>query len=166
MNDSFCVCRVRFRDGFKDIVSLLPPDLMFASGLAAEAIVGGCATLLEEEEAITEANFRPNSLFIDLLHDVIATEAPTLPALQARARRQSTGWIYVIDARTPTPDGEVPPFDIIGAFEVREGVIVPMSYQPNANHRLFAANEFFKLEPTLHQRLIERLVKQATRSRH
>jgi hypothetical protein len=166
MNDSFCVCRVRFPDGFKDIVSLLPHDLIFASGLAAQAIVGRCVRLLEEGESITEANFRPNRLFIDLLHDVIAREAPTLPALQEQARQQGSGWIYVVDARTPSPEGEVPPHDIIGAFEVREGVVVQMSYQPNANHRLCSSDGFFRLEPALHQRLIERLVKQATNSQH
>jgi hypothetical protein len=152
------------REGFEDVVSLLPHQLVFASGLAAEVIVGGCTSLLEKGDSITDANFRQNRLFVDLLHDVIATEAPTLPALQAAVGQQHTGWIYLIDARTPTPGGEVPLCDIIGAFEVKEGVIVPQSYWRNADHRLFSSNGLFKLEPTLHQRLMERLMKHATAS--
>jgi hypothetical protein len=165
-NSSFYGYRVRFPDGFQDVVSLLPHDIVFASGLAGEVIVGGCKQLLEKGDSITDANFRPNRRFLDLLHDVIATEAPTLPDFQAEARRQHTGWIYVIDARTPTPAGEVPPYDIIGAFEVINGTVVQQSYQPNDNHRLFSSDGIFKLEPRLHEKLMERLMKQATESQH
>src|SRR5262249_21366909 len=34
------------------------------------------------------------------------------------ALRQQDGWIYILDGRTPTPQGAVPPEDISGAFEV------------------------------------------------
>lgn len=106
---------------------------------------------------VTVANFRPNKPFVDLLHGVIAAQGPELPALQAEARRQVSGWIYVIDGRTPTPDGEVPPHDIIGVFEVKTGAIVPNSYQANPNHRILSADGLFRLEPTLHERLMERV---------
>jgi hypothetical protein len=85
--------------------------------------------------------------------------------LQAEARRQHTGWLYVIDARTPTPAREVPAYDIIGAFEVREGTVVPQSYQPNGNHRLFSSNGLFKLDSTLHEKLMNRVIKQAQHRR-
>jgi hypothetical protein len=101
---------------------------------------------------------------VDTFHDVIASEGPTLPGLQAEARRRWTGWVYLIDARTPTPAGAVPPSDIIGAFEVRDGRVVPKSYQPNANHLLVSSNGLFKLEPALHERLVERLLKLVTES--
>lgn len=73
-------------------------------------------------------------------------------------------WLYVIDARTPTPAAEVPAYDIIGAFEVREGAVVPQAYQPNGNHWLFSSNGLFKLDPTLHEKLMDRVVKQAQTS--
>jgi hypothetical protein len=160
-NKAFYVYRVQLPDGPRDIVSLLPHDVVFASGLASAAVVGGCTQLFDEAGSITEANFQPNRGFVDLLHDVIATEAPTLPALRAEARRQFAGWVYLIDARTPTPGGEVPPHDIIGAFEVRDGALVPRSYRPNARHRLFSSNGLFRLEPALHERLMQRLMEQA-----
>jgi len=112
--EPFHVYRVKSPEGFRDVVSLLPDDVVFVSGLAGEAIVGHCTQLLEKGVSITDVNFQPNKLFVDLLHDVIATEGPEPPALQAEARRQHTGRVYVIDARTPTPAGHVPPYDIIG----------------------------------------------------
>jgi hypothetical protein len=112
------VYRVNLPEGLTDVVSLLPGDIVFASGLAPEAIVGGFVTLLENGEGFTEANFRPHRPFLDLLHDVIATDAPTLPELQDEARRQQTGW-----------------------------------------HRLFSANGLFKLDPRLHEKLVERVIK-------
>ncbi len=72
--------------------------------------------------------------------------------------------MYLIDARTPTPAGVVPPSDIIGAFEVRAGEVVPRSYQPNVNHLLVSSNGLFKLESALHEKLVERLLKQVTES--
>ena len=113
---------------------------------------------------MTVANFRPNKPFVELLHGVIAMHAPNLPGLKAEARRQGAGWVYLIDARTPTPDGEVPPHDIIGAFEVQDSAIVPGSYQPNANHQILSSQGLFQLEPTLQEQLMERITKQASTS--
>jgi len=160
----FYVYRVSLPEGFKDVVSLVPHDSAFESGIAGEAIVGVCTELLEKGELVTVSNFRPNKRFLDLLHSVIAKHAPNSKALQAEARRQGTGWVYLIDARTPTPAGEVPPHDVIGAFEVRDGEIVLESYQANANHRIFSSDGLFRLEPTLHEQLMVRVTKANTTS--
>ena len=48
--------------------------------------------------------------------------------------------------------------DIIGAFEVKEGVVVPGSYRPNENHQLLSANGIFRLEPTLREHLMDRIM--------
>jgi hypothetical protein len=37
--------------------------------------------------------------------------------------------VYLLDARTPDPSGRVPPHDIIGAFDVRDGALVTGSYR-------------------------------------
>ena len=156
--DGFYVYRVRFQDGFKDVVSLVPHDNAFESGLAAEAIIGMRASFSDSSEPITAATFQPNKPFVQFLHDVIASHAPDLVGLREAARRQGNGWVYVIDARTPTPAGHVPPHDIIGAFEVKEGVVVPGSYRPNENHQLLSANGIFRLEPTLREHLMDRIM--------
>jgi len=153
----FYIHRAERPTGSSDFVSLVSGDIVFEYGLVGDAIVGECIHLLEEGEHITAANFRPNRAFVKLLHDVIARHAPQLPGLQAEARRQHTGWVYVIDARTPSPDGHVPPSDVIGGFEVSDGEVVPHSYRPNANHKLLTEDGLFELEPALHDRLMERI---------
>lgn len=166
LDDSFYVYRVESPEGFRHVVSLLSHEFALASGLASEAIVGECIQPFEFGEAITAANFRPNRRFLEVLHDVIATEAPTIPALQAEARRQHTGAVAIIDGRTPTPTGTVPSHDVIGGFEVRDGTLVPGAYRPNMNHLLFSSDGLFQLHPILRARLLERLTKGATESRH
>ena len=162
----FHVYRVETPTGSRDIVSLLSKDVAFEFGLVGEAIVGEYAPLLKEGERPTDANFRPNPAFVKLLHDVIARHAPELPGLQAEARRQHTGWVYVIDARTPTPNGRVPSHDIVGSFEVRDGEVVGNSYQPNANHRLLTSDGLFGLETALHERLMEQINELIVASHH
>jgi hypothetical protein len=144
----FNVYRVRLPERpeeFVDVVSLLPPEVCGNHGLAGEVIAGFCTRLMQQGEKISAETFRPNRPFIDLLHEVIANAAPADPALQAAARQQQTGWVYILDARTPTPQGTVPPHDIMGAFEVRNGAIVAGSYSANQKHRLFSDDGFFKL---------------------
>jgi len=165
----FTLCRVRRPDGldgFVDIVTLLPPETFAKTGIAHEAIVGYYTKLVaegEEGERIDPATFRPNKAFVDLLHDVIATNAPDVPELQSAARQQHTGWLYILDARTPTPAGDVPLRDIIGAFEVREDAIDPNSYWANSDHLLFSSDGIFKLSSTsLQKALMERLTKATT----
>jgi hypothetical protein len=153
----FYVHRAVTQTGSHDLVSLLSSDTVFEYGLVGDAIVGECIHLLEEDDQVTTANFRPNRAFVRLLHDVIARQAPLLPGLQADARRQRTGWVYVIDARTATPDGHVPPQDVIGGFEVHDGEVVPDSYRPNGNHQLLTEDGLFGLDPVLHEKLMERI---------
>jgi len=91
------------------------------------------------------------------MHRVIARRGPELPGLIAEARRQSDGWVYVIDQRTRTPQGAVPPEDIIGAFEVRGGQVVPDSYRPFPSHIILTGDGFFRLEAELQACLLQEL---------
>jgi len=148
---AFTVCRVRRPDGVDglvDVVTLLPPEVFSKWGVANETIVGFCTKLVAEGTHIDAATFRPNKAFVDLLHDVIKTNAPEVPEFQTAARRQDAGWACILDARTRTPAGEVPAHDIIGSFEVRDGAIVPNSYSANRNHLLFSSDGLFKLPST------------------
>jgi hypothetical protein len=137
----------------QQIVSLLAPEEVSDRGLPSISILG---TLLESNsQNINLNNFVPNSNFIDFLHSVIASFAPNTPGINAEAKRQRNGWIYIIDARHNRQRESVLPEDIIGAFEVNEGKIKTESYQRNNNHLIFSQNGFFKLEPTLQKHLIE-----------
>lgn len=65
--------------------------------------------------------------------------------LQAEARRQGSGWVYVIDGRSEDPDSNVPSKDIVLAFEVRSGRIVRDSYLANEKWELLSDREWFQL---------------------
>ncbi len=118
---------------------------MFVSGLSKEG------------ERVTPENFALNRMFVDFMQQVIAQHAPSLPGFQAEASRQGEGWLYVIDQRTPDPEGAVPGQDVIGGFAVKGGAIVPDSYQPNPNHSLLSEAGFFNLGPELHRKLLGEL---------
>jgi hypothetical protein len=141
----------------QDIVSLLPHQQVFTQGLAPEAIVGRLLQPLDQGGTLSPENFARNSVFVDFLHEVIARYGPDLPGLKAEAERLGAGWLYVIDARTPTPEGDVPPYDIFGAFQVDAGVIVAGSYQRNPNHVILSPQGFFRLEPALQERMLVEL---------
>ena len=147
--DYFSVYQHDQNGELQDVVSLLPPDHVMAYGLGPESVVGVLAKSIGAGGAVEPSNFARNSVFVRFLHELIARRAPSLPTLQQAAKRQVSGAVYVIDRRTRTPDGSVPPEDIIGAFTVNEGRIVADSYQPNRHHRILSENGFFELEASL-----------------
>lgn len=146
---SVYVCRVDTPEGTKDYVTVISPEAAFSQGLVAEAVVGVLLKPLETGEAITPDIFAANRVFVDFLHGVIARHGAEQRGCQAEATRLGEGWIYIIDQRTATPHGAVPPEDIIGAFEVRDGEVVADSYWPSHNHQILSTNGFFRLDDGL-----------------
>jgi hypothetical protein len=155
------VCWVHTPDGVKEYVTCLPQEQVFARGLPPEAILGVLLRPLAAGEAITPDVFARNRAFVDFLHAVVARRGPGLPGLRSEARRQGDGWVYIIDQRTRTPQGPVPPEDIVGVFAVKDGEVVPGSYKRNPNHRLLSADGFFWLAPELQACLLEELANRA-----
>lgn len=151
------VCRVDTPEGRMDYVTCISPDQAFARGLVPEAIIGVLLRPLESGEAITPDVFARNRVFVEFMHGVIARRGPQLPGLLAEARRQRDGWVYVIDQRTPTPQDAVPPEDIIGVFEVKDGQVVPSSYKPSPKHLILSPNGFFCLGSELQPCLLEEI---------
>ena len=140
--------------GLEYYVSLLDEETALSRGLVPQAIVGVLKRPPEAGQLLKPEDFTRNKVFVEYLHDFLKREAPTLPAMRAEARRLKTGWVYILDQRTPTPAGEVPPQDIIGAVETREGELVPGSYQRNYNHAIYSTAGFFQLDRLLHERLV------------
>ena len=138
------------------VVSILSPDEVSALGeIPAEAIAGSF-----EGNAVTQEAFRANRVFIDFLHEVIGKAGLSDPSLIAAARQQRDGWMYLIDLRTPDgPRGSVPPEDIIGAFEVRSGELLPGSYQPGGSHRILSKHGLVKLPPILREAFVSELLR-------
>lgn len=115
-------------------ISLVPPD-EFPAGIPGEGLAG---RLTDGPSHFDADHFAPNTRFIDVLQAVIAREGKLAPLLIAAARARGSGWIYMIDERTPDPDGEVPPEDILGAFEVADGRIGP--YRASEHYRFLTTN--------------------------
>ena len=123
------------------VLSLLHHEEVQSIGrLPLEAILGVYTGPTNSVES-----FRPNRVFVDFLHRVFAEQSSHGSDLVAAARKQRNGWVYVIDPRCPDPRGPVMPEDIFGAFEVRDGELVPGSYRGNGEYRVLTANGMTQL---------------------
>jgi hypothetical protein len=151
------VCVVNTPEGEKHYLTVLPMDVVFSKGLIPEAIVGVLLRPLTAEESITPEVFARNSIFVKFMHEVIAKYAPLEPVCSEEAERLGTGWIYIVDRRTKTPEGAVPPEDIIGALQAKDGKVVPGSYQASPQHMILSMDGFFRLTPGLHEHLLREL---------
>jgi hypothetical protein len=154
--------KIRPEEGFYRAISFLTPeDVMRMGGYPTEAIIG----LFEDQpgtdlinDIISVENFRPNPAFINFMHQVIGKYGPEDSGLREAARRQREGWIYIIDLRTPDgPQGKVPPEDIVGAFEVKDGQLIKESYWANERHLAFSTNGLVQLPGSLHELLMQEL---------
>ena len=148
-------------EGMKHYVTVTPPGRSPEAGVIAEAIVGALLRPADQLNVVTPDNFARNSVFVDFLHGVIAEHGPSVPGLAAEAKRKVEGWVYIIDGRAPTPQDSVSPEDIIGAFQVKGGEVVPGSYQRNGKHAVLSGNGFFRLDPVLRQQLYSALSERA-----
>lgn len=59
------------------------------------------------------------------------------------AIEQQEGWVYIIDQRIKTPEGEVPPYDIIGGFKVENNKL--KGFSGNPNYQIKSSNGFTDL---------------------
>jgi hypothetical protein len=151
------IFRVNTPEGLKEYASLLPMQEAFAQGIAPEAIVGEFTEPISPDVPIPLNAFVRNSLFVELMHRVIAREAPKLKSFQAQAKKQNNGWLYVIDQRNRNPEGDVSSEDVIGAFEIKDGKAVMDSYAANKDHRILSERGFFDLGAELYELLLEEL---------
>ena len=133
------------------VLSILTPrEVASLGGLPGEGVAG----IMDGDVSSVEA-FRPNQVFIDFMHQVIRTAGPKDSVLRAAAVQQKNGWVYIIDLRTPEgPMGNVPPEDIIGAFEVQSGQVIAESYWRNPEHRVFTKHGLVQLPPTLRKAFV------------
>jgi hypothetical protein len=152
------VCRVDTPEGMKDYVTLLSHERVLERGLPGEAIIGVLLRPLESGEEITPEVFARNRVFVDFMHGVIARRGPQLAGLIAEVQRQGQGLVVVVDQRTRTPQGAVPPEDIVGVFEVRDSKVVPDSYRPSPKHMILSPDGFFQLGAELEPCLLEELI--------
>ncbi|MEV0130137.1 hypothetical protein AB0H83_16970 [Dactylosporangium sp. NPDC050688] len=152
------VYEVYLGERLRHLVSPLEPQDVAEHGLSPEAVVGLLAVGVDGPGALQPDHFEENPAFVRFLHEVIADDIFVVHGLREQAEEVGGhGWVDVLDARTPDPAGDVPEHDVIGSVEVRDGVLVPMSYRPNEHHRLLTEHGFFQLPEELEMSLLKRL---------
>ena len=149
----FHVVEADLGDGSRLLVTVLPPEDLFIKGLRSEAVVG---TLdgLGPDGGFDPSRFHPNPLFVEHLHGLVARLGHAQKDYLLSLDQAGNGWAFVWDQRTDDPEGPVPPEDILGVFEVRNGTVAGGTYRPNPNHRLLTEQGFFQLPEELHDKLV------------
>lgn len=124
--------------GTRHLVGFLDPVRAGARGLASHAMVGEFTPGPDGE--FDGDSFVPNPEFVAAVTAYMNAQAGPSPEVAAEARKVPGDWLYLVDPRDETPDGDDPPREnILGAFAVDEGgQVVPNSFQYNANHRWFS----------------------------
>ena len=153
--------QVDFGAGEKDVVSLLEPAWVFKHGLHPEVTLGVLRDGADPAE-LAPVDVQENGAFLRLLSRVIFENIAGRGDIRREAEAQGTGYVYLLDARTPDPAGRVPAEDVIGAVQVEGGAAVARSYQHNPKHRLFTAAGWFRLPGELEAALQSRMRARAT----
>lgn len=152
------IYRVRTEEGLKDYFVICNEEIsekILNKSLHTESIVGESLRLIDELNDISPDNFARNPVFVEFMHKIIADFGETFTGLKEAAQRQREGIICIIDGRTPTPQGPVPPEDIIGIFKITNGLIIRGSYMPNPNHLILSEKGFFQLHPEIKDFLLK-----------
>ncbi|MDP7180410.1 MAG: hypothetical protein QF824_04025 [Candidatus Woesearchaeota archaeon] len=137
-------------------LSILDPKKAFKKGMISKAIMG---IVKGTEPKVSHENFVANKEFKDFMHSIISKEIFNSPTLKEQAKKQKEGQVYIIDARTKDPKGNVPPYDIVGVVKVEGGKLVSGSYQQNNNHALVSPEGIFQLPESLEKKLVEEVNK-------
>lgn len=90
----------------RDVVSLLKPDWVFQHGLHPEAVM---AVVREgaDPDVLAPADVHENGPFLRLLSRVIFESIDQCGFLRREAEIQGSGYVYLLDERTPDPGGRV-----------------------------------------------------------
>ena len=152
-------------------LSPLPHEVVFDHGLPSQAVAGEVfgevvqrATTNDPGE-IKPEQFAQNSAFVQFLHASLARHAPHCPGVLQEAARQRDGWVYIIDGRSPDPQGTVPPEDVIGKLEVVDGRVTGQ-YAGSKRHRILGSHGLMQLDPWLEERFMQDLHRLCGRAPH
>lgn len=137
------------RDGAdQHLVAVVEPALVRERGLVPEVILGAVTAGAGAKPTITPEAFTQNRAFVMFLEALVRDHIGQVDGIRREAQRLGDGHVYLVDGRTPDPGGTVPPQDVIGAVEARNGVPLDGTYQHNPNHRLLTGDGFFVLPPS------------------
>jgi hypothetical protein len=139
----------------------LSHEVVFRNGLPRPLIVGELIDAVEEvigdaRGGLDYDRFKPNPEFLRFLHAALAKHVARCPGVLQEARRQRDGYVYIIDARTPTPSGKVPTADGVGAVQIEGGN--PIAYHANPHYEPYGRNGLMRLDAWLEARFMEEVL--------
>ena len=143
-------------DGVEKLyLSILHPGDIDQNSIPPEAIVGR----LKEQNPPGQSPFTPgniivNSVFVAFLQDVVRRRGAEDPELIISARMRKEGMGLMLDRRC-VEKGNIEFEDLIGAFEIKDGKIVPESYQENEHYEVVSKDGFMTLGHWLEGILLE-----------
>jgi hypothetical protein len=133
--------------------------------LIPESIIGWTNSTTPES---VHLDFREQSAFLKFLHNTIATYVDNYERcqyLRTKAKLFKSGWMHIEDERALIPLGRTPdPDDIIGYCLVRDGKIIPGSYQAMPTHRLFSHLGEFRLPDPIYRFVLSKLIERLERA--
>ena len=132
------VCEIPGTQQSRKYLSLIEPGKHLR--IPQEALVG---YLVSSNQPVIHENIIYNPAFIDLFHKIIVLTTLQSQDTTATASKQETGFIYIRDQRADPQENL--PEDIIGSFEVLNGTLQPMSYQPNPKYKLISSKGMFSI---------------------
>jgi len=87
------------------------------------------------------ASFRPGASFLEHFGRFMRGELTERPAILERARTRPGEYLYVIDPRVGSVEGDVPFAEIVGWYQTdRSGAPIGASFERNQDHRLVRAD--------------------------
>jgi hypothetical protein len=126
------------------VATWLKPELVSRLGLPKESI---CGFLTESNASVTPEQFVEYSDFVDLIHNICRERLD--PQLIEFAAQTSERRAALIDQRSPDVNAEIPTEDIIGTYEIENGVVG--KFTANPNYRLVTANGCMQLTSWLRE---------------
>lgn len=83
------------------------------------------------------SGFRRNRVFVDFFVRYMRGEQSAKPDVLTTARVNPGEYLYIIDPRTPTPDGDVPWCDVVGYYRTdASGAPLRETFAYNEEHQL------------------------------
>lgn len=152
-----------------DLRELMPPSRSYRYAISLldclphykrippEAVIGW--SNLTEPEAVHQ-DFHEQSAFVNFLHEAVAhfLDRGTDEGMRVRAEHYRQGWMHIGDERALAPLGRAPDADdIVGVCLVKEGNIVPGTYQAMPTHRLFTHIGEFQLPVSMRIFVVQEL---------
>jgi hypothetical protein len=126
------------------IATWLKPELVSRIGLPRESI---CGFLTKPNDCVVPDKFIEYAGFFEAIHNICKERLD--PQLTEFASRTSERRAVLIDQRSPDVNAEIPTEDIIGTYEIENGLVG--EFTANPNYRLVTSKGCMQLTPWLRQ---------------